>query len=92
MKKKGHTCGHISGHIYGHTRDTNNNDNNIYNLNLINNNNIRENSQEDFIGFIEGDEVSTFLKTKGICSLKEYKKLNKKKQDDLIEEWFLKNR
>ena len=74
----------------GHTRDTNNNDNNIFNL--FNNNKLKENAEKDFIGFKEGDEISIFLKTKGISSIEEYKKLDKSKQDELIEEWFLSTR
>lgn len=74
----------------GHTRDTNNNDNNIFNL--FNNKKVKENTVENFIGFKEGDEISTFLKTKGIKSIEEYKKLEKNKQDELIEEWFLSTR
>lgn len=69
----------------GHSRDTNNNDNNIL-FNLFNNN------KSDFIGFEEGDEVSQFLKTKGINSINEFKSLEISKQDELIEEWFLSNR
>ena len=70
--------------------NTNNNDNNIFNL--FNNNKLKENAEKDFIGFKEGDEISTFLKTKGINSIEEYKKLDKSKQDELIEEWFLSTR
>lgn len=70
--------------------NTNNNDNNIFNL--FNNNKLKENAEKDFIGFKEGDEISIFLKTKGINSIEEYKKLDKSKQDELIEEWFLSTR
>lgn len=70
--------------------NTNNNDNNIFNL--FNNNKLKENAGKDFVGFEEGDEISIFLKTKGINSIEEYKKLDKSKQDELIEEWFLSTR
>ncbi len=70
--------------------NTNNNDNNIFNL--FNNNKLKENAGKDFVGFEEGDEISIFLKTKGINSIEEYKKLDKSKQDELIEEWFLNTR
>lgn len=69
----------------GQHRDTNNNDNNIL-FNLFKNNN------SDFVGFKEGDEVSNFLKSKGINTVEEFKSLEPSKQDDLIEEWFLKTR
>ncbi len=69
----------------GHSRDTNNNDNNIL-FNLFKNN------KGDFVGFKEGDEVSNFLKAKGINTIEEFKSLEPSKQDDLIEEWFLKTR
>lgn len=58
--------------------------NNIFNLN--------RNNKSDFVGFKEGDEVSQFLKTKGIKTVEEFKKLNSVKQDELIEEWFLMTR
>lgn len=64
---------------------TNNKDNNIL-FNLFKNNN------SDFVGFKEGDEVSNFLKEKGINTVEEFKSLEPSKQDDLIEEWFLKTR
>lgn len=67
--------------------NTNNNDNNIL-FNLF----INNKEQDDFVPFKEGDEVSRFLKTKGINSIDEYKKLDKTIQEELIEEWFFKNR
>lgn len=69
----------------GHSRDTNNNINNtLFNLYI--------NNKSDFVGFKEGDVVSQFLKTKGIKTVEEFKKIDKKQQDELIEEWFLKSR
>lgn len=68
-------------------KDTNNNDNNIL-FNLF----INNKGQDDFVPFKEGDEVSSFLKTKGVNSIEEFKKLDKTIQDELIEEWFLENR
>lgn len=62
-----------------------NNDNNIYLFNLKNN-------KEKVAPFSEGDEVSQFLKTKGINTLEEYQNLSQSKQDDLMEEWFFSNR
>lgn len=60
----------------------------------IRNNNIYilNNKEKDFVGFKEGDEISEYLKTKGIKNIDEYKKLNKEKQDELIEEWFIETR
>ena len=62
---------------------TNNNDNNI-NLFIYN-------KESDFVPFKEGDEISQWLKTKGINSVEEYKELDSSKQDELMEEWFSKN-
>lgn len=62
---------------------TNNNDNKYINL-FINN------KESDFVPFEEGDEISNWLKTKGINSVKEYKELDSFKQDELMEEWFSK--
>ena len=62
---------------------TNNNVNN--NINLFINN-----KESDFVPFEEGDEISQWLKTKGINSVKEYKELDSFKQDELMEEWFSK--
>lgn len=64
---------------------TNNNDNNKNNINLFINN-----KESDFVPFEEGDEISQWLKTKGINSVEEYKELDLSKQDDLMEEWFSK--
>ena len=61
------------------------NDNNIYLFNFKNN-------KEKVAPFSEGDEVSQFLKTKGINTLEEYQNLSQSKQDDLMEEWFFSNR
>ena len=61
------------------------NDNNIYLFNFKNN-------KEKVAPFSEGDEVSQFLKTKGINTLEEYQNLPQSKQDDLMEEWFFSNR
>lgn len=61
------------------------NDNNIYLFNFKNN-------KEKVAPFSEGDEVSKFLKTKGINTLEAYQSLPQSKQDDLIEEWFFSNR
>ena len=61
------------------------NDNNIYLFNLKNN-------KEKVAPFLEGDEVSQFLKTKGINSLEEYEKLELSEQDDLMEQYFFSNR
>ena len=69
--------------------NTNKNDKNVINNNLFNFNN---NTENDFVGFEEGDEVSQYLKTKGINTIDEFKKLDLTKQNDLIEEWFLENR
>ena len=63
-----------------HTNNNDNNDNN--NLFILN----KEESK--FILFEDGDEVSQWLKTQGINSIEEYKKLNKSTQDDLIEKYF----
>ena len=63
------------------TNNNDNNDNNIYLFNL----NKKEN---DFVPFSEGDEISQFLRTKNINSVEEYQKLDKFRQDELIEEWF----
>lgn len=67
---------------------TNKNDKNVINNNLCNLNNM----ENDFVGFKEGDEVSQYLKTKGINTIDEFKKLDLTKQNDLIEEWFIENR
>lgn len=61
------------------------NDNNIYLFNFKNN-------KEKVAPFSEGDEVSKFLKTKGINTLEAYQSLPQSKQDDLMEEWFFSNR
>lgn len=61
------------------------NDNNIYLFNLKNN-------KEKVAPFSEGDEVSQFLKTKGINSLEEYEKLKESEQDDLMEQYFFSTR
>ena len=62
--------------------------------NVINNNLFNFNIKEDenFVGFQEGDEVSQYLKTKGINSTEEFKELDKTEQDELIEEWFIETR
>lgn len=62
-------------------KDTNNNVNNINLFNL-------NKEESDFVPFEEGDEISQWLKTKGINSVEEYKKLDSIKQDELMEEWF----
>ena len=64
---------------------TNNNVNN--NINLFINN-----KESDFVPFEEGDEISNWLKTKGINSVEEYKELDSSKQDELMEEWFTKGK
>ena len=69
--------------------NTNKNVKNVINNNLFNFNNNMEN---DFVGFKEGDEVSQYLKTKGINTIDEFKKLDLSKQNDLIEEWFIESR
>lgn len=71
----------------GHSRDTNNNDNNII-FNLFNNNNIKGVAEKNWVLFKEGDEISQFLKTKGIKNIEEYKKLDEDMQNNLLEEWF----
>ena len=66
--------------------DTNNNVNNDNKyINLFINN-----KESDFVPYEEGDEISKWLKTKGINSVKEYKELDSFKQDELMEEWFSK--
>jgi len=70
------------------TLDTDNKDNNINNILF----NFNINNKSDFVCYKEGDEVSQFLKAKGINSVEEYKKLEPSKQDELIEEWFLNTR
>ena len=65
---------------------TNNNDNKYNNINLF----ILNKEESDFVPFSEGDEISEWLKTKGINSVKEYKELDSFKQDELMEEWFSK--
>lgn len=74
--------------VVDNTLDTDNKDNNINN-NLFN---FNINNKSDFVPFKEGDEVSQFLKEKGINSVEEYKELDVSKQDELIEEWFLNTR
>ena len=64
---------------------TNNNDNKYINL-FINN------KESDFVPFEEGDEISEWLKTKGINSVEEYMELDSSKQDELMEEWFTKGK
>lgn len=71
----------------GHSRDTNNNDNNII-FNLFNNNNIKGVAEKNWVPFKEGDEISQFLKTKGIKNIDEYKNLDEDIQNDLLEEWL----
>lgn len=63
---------------------TNNNDNKYINLFI--------NKESDFVPFEEGDEISEWLKTKGINSVEEYMKLDSSKQDELMEEWFTKGK
>lgn len=88
MRKTFRTCPrNIGRDSEGTPKDINNNDNNIL-FNLF----INNKEQDDFVPFKEGDEVSRFLKTKGINSIEEYKKLDKTTQEELIEEWFFKNR
>ena len=60
--------------------------------NVRNNLFILNNKEKDFVGFQEGDEVSEYLKTKGIKNIDEYKRLDRNKQDELIEEWFIETR